>query len=301
VKLTFATSRDATDGLILEQGLFAGWRFGLDIRVCESPVCVCNALTLHCFPEINPQLAASPAPSVRLEVDLARRAIKNLAELQTDPAAFALAKAVESEISEREWTQLWTVYVAVKEYVTDEADPDQIHGKFPPDVLEGKGSLAGYCEVLPYAKAIEFALGGDVWFVGDQYCVNPACSCREAFISFFRIRAAGDPDKSVIRASLVVRYAYDNGRIELEHGGDESEFSGREREFINALKNTQPDLKSFVKQRHHFLRRLFINTIAGRDALRHPAPAPRPSERSPGRNDPCPCGSGKKFKKCYGS
>ena len=28
------------------------------------------------------------------------------------------------------------------------------------------------------------------------------------------------------------------------------------------------------------------------------APEPIPAERKPGRNDPCPCGSGKKFKKC---
>jgi len=24
-------------------------------------------------------------------------------------------------------------------------------------------------------------------------------------------------------------------------------------------------------------------------------------EATPGRNDPCPCGSGKKFKKCHGA
>jgi uncharacterized protein len=30
-------------------------------------------------------------------------------------------------------------------------------------------------------------------------------------------------------------------------------------------------------------------------------PAPRRVDRPPGRNDPCPCGSGKKFKKCHGA
>lgn len=30
-------------------------------------------------------------------------------------------------------------------------------------------------------------------------------------------------------------------------------------------------------------------------------PAPRHVEKAPGRNDPCPCGSGKKFKKCHGA
>jgi uncharacterized protein len=30
-------------------------------------------------------------------------------------------------------------------------------------------------------------------------------------------------------------------------------------------------------------------------------PAPRRAEKQPGRNDPCPCGSGRKFKKCHGA
>jgi uncharacterized protein len=30
-------------------------------------------------------------------------------------------------------------------------------------------------------------------------------------------------------------------------------------------------------------------------------PEPRRVEKGPGRNDPCPCGSGKKFKKCHGA
>ena len=30
-------------------------------------------------------------------------------------------------------------------------------------------------------------------------------------------------------------------------------------------------------------------------------PAPRRVEKLPGRNDPCPCGSGRKFKKCHGA
>ena len=29
-------------------------------------------------------------------------------------------------------------------------------------------------------------------------------------------------------------------------------------------------------------------------------PAPRPQQKKPGRNTPCPCGSGKKYKKCCG-
>jgi hypothetical protein len=31
-----------------------------------------------------------------------------------------------------------------------------------------------------------------------------------------------------------------------------------------------------------------------------PQPSPRHVEQAPGRNDPCPCGSGRKYKKCHG-
>ncbi|MFR1533930.1 MAG: SEC-C metal-binding domain-containing protein, partial [Bilophila wadsworthia] len=31
------------------------------------------------------------------------------------------------------------------------------------------------------------------------------------------------------------------------------------------------------------------------------APAQAKAENKPGRNDPCPCGSGKKYKKCCGA
>jgi uncharacterized protein YecA (UPF0149 family) len=45
-------------------------------------------------------------------------------------------------------------------------------------------------------------------------------------------------------------------------------------------------------------------TTAGADAVRAVVPhAPaeaRPSGARAGRNDPCPCGSGKKFKRCCG-
>jgi len=36
------------------------------------------------------------------------------------------------------------------------------------------------------------------------------------------------------------------------------------------------------------------------EMLLHPVET-RIAEKAPGRNDPCPCGSGKKFKKCCGS
>jgi len=56
---------------------------------------------------------------------------------------------------------------------------------------------------------------------------------------------------------------------------------------------------------HHIagpMRRLAMLLREGRPAtdIMQPAPA-EPTGAAPGRNDPCPCGSGRKFKKCHGS
>jgi uncharacterized protein len=66
------------------------------------------------------------------------------------------------------------------------------------------------------------------------------------------------------------------------------------------------------------LREIFPGQVLGRDDLideacfavqdlrcfwldRAARTAPRRVDKAPGRNDPCPCGSGKKFKKCHGA
>ena len=43
--------------------------------------------------------------------------------------------------------------------------------------------------------------------------------------------------------------------------------------------------------------------VHGPDCNHGPAPAAQPVKAEPkvGRNDPCPCGSGKKYKKCHGA
>ena len=290
MQFNFSSSPDTDNGLLLEAGLFAGRRYRLGTSICENPGCQCEHVTLHCFPETKEPPQRHPSAPICLEMDLARRAIANLKELKADSAAFTLAKAIESEITEAEWTKLRNLYFAVKQDATEHADPDQIDADFPPEVLAGDGSMVGYYEVLPYAKPVEFTLGADTLLLDDQYCVIPTCSCREAALSFLPLRSSTGTDCSPVGPRLSLRYDYDTGRIESLSSADALGFSGQD--FINALKSAQPDLNSLLAQRHGLLRRLFRRAL-NRKTLRLSAP-------KPGRNDPCPCGSGKKFKKCCG-
>ena len=291
MQFNFSSSPDTDNGLLLEAGLFAGRRYRLGTSICENPGCQCENVTLHCFPETSEPPQFQPSAPICLEMDLARRAIANLEELETNTAAFTLAKAIESEITEAEWTKLRNLYVAVKQDATEHAGPDQIDADFPPEVLAGDGSMVGYYEILPYAKTVEFALGVDTLLLDDQYCVIPTCSCRQAALSFLTLRSSTGTGSSPVGPLLSLRYDYDTGRIEPLSSADALGFSAQE--FINALKSTQPDLNSLLARRHGLLRRLFRRAIS-RQTLRLLAP-------KPGRNDPCPCGSGKKYKKCCGA
>jgi hypothetical protein len=224
-------------------------------------------------------------------MDLAQRVVANLKRLEADSTAYAFAKAVASEISDGDWTELWNLYLLVNQRQTEQADLDGLDIQFSSEVLAGDGRMVAYYEILPFAGRVVFTLGADQWFFDDQYCVNPTCSCREAAISFVLVRPSPPREPQSIDPDLSLFYAYDTGQITTRRVANASGRSGHH--LLEALKSSRPDLDSLLAQRHRVLRRLFRRALGG--ATR------RLTNKMPGRNDPCACGSGKKYKRCCGA
>src|ERR1700760_401987 len=63
-------------------------------------------------------------------------------------------------------------------------------------------------------------------------------------------------------------------------------------DLLRLMKVARPDLDTVFAERHTLLRQLFRRATA---EMSSPL-----ASRTPGRNDPCPCGSGKKYKRCCG-
>jgi len=290
MELMLPSSQGATGWLLLEQGDLAGGRYRFETSVCPSPVCQCERVTLRCSPE-PPELSPQASIPVCLEMDLEKCEIANFGKLKSDPASIPVAKAIANEIRKADWNKLWGFYLGAKRYLTEHADPDQIDAHFPPEVLEGDGSMVGYYEILPYAKPVEFALGAQTWLLDDQHCVRANCSCQEAALSFFELRAAAQHSGIGSEPTLCIRYAYDTGQIEPLSGAKERRWSGQD--FVDALRKVLPDLDPFLAKRQALLRRLYRRALS-RKTIRLQAP-------KPGRNERCPCGSGKKYKKCCGA
>lgn len=96
--------------------------------------------------------------------------------------------------------------------------------------------------------------------------------------SWAAIDASGDEEARVALAGLLQLVAI--ARNEHTAPGDD----------IHAFDDTAPDL----------IPRWVLALNAWRIANATSVPAPAPSFGKVGRNDPCPCGSGKKYKKCCG-
>ena len=53
-------------------------------------------------------------------------------------------------------------------------------------------------------------------------------------------------------------------------------------------------------QDRHLLDELSLPSAVAKYIQPQPRRVPYVADKKPGRNDPCPCGSGKKFKHCHG-
>jgi hypothetical protein len=288
MQLAVPPSSGSGYGITFEKGPLAGQQYRLALSVCENPVCQCDRISLDCYSDPGAPSEFRSSDPIRLEMDLNTRAITNLKELRRNRIAYALAISVESEISDEEWAKLNRLFLAAKYRQTEQANLDQIEIHFPPDVLSGHGSMVGYYEILPYARPVVITLESTIWILDDQYCVKAECVCREAVVSLFAETSFDDCYERPVMTEVSFRYAYDTGTINTLLTRSDS--GPAEPDLLHALELVQPDLNSFLAKRHALLRRLFQRATAGK--------AIRLTKKAVGRNDPCPCGSGKKYKRC---
>jgi hypothetical protein len=281
--------------LLLERGDLAGKFYELTASICSNPVCECEIVSLRCTPVAGESQPRSSSAAVSLEMDLVENRIANLEELNHNPDVAAVARAVASEMTESDWNRLRRLYFGAKQHYTETTALDQIDAQFPADLIAQRIMVA-YHEILPYAAPVEVSSNGRSWLFDDQYCVRPECPCRDAIISFHplptRNEAGTKPLTKLPETSYIsVCYHYDSGNVEILPDSRHEEATGRE--LIAALRQQQPDVGGFLAKRHGVLRQLYRYSLKRTTVRLSPAKS--------GRNDPCPCGSGKKFKKCCGA
>ncbi len=148
-----------------------------------------------------------------------------------------------------------------------------------------RGDLVAWGEALVGVRQDIFRFGGRVFEAVDLYCVAEGCSCGEVVLDFAPVVPRGAPAPGAVR--------FDNsGQVSL--APEHERHRERLEELWAAFQSRHP------RYRERFARRSTVmHGLAGR-IVGAPRGAIERRTAKVGRNDPCPCGSGKKYKKCCG-
>jgi hypothetical protein len=312
--------------LLLKRGSWASTPFATDLSICDNPCCGCTEIDFWCTPDPSGKGAANAGVPWCFALDVRERRIAaGRSRTAAHPQSGDLAQAVVAELTSEDWNVLLQFLVSVKRRQIEHGDLRHADAQFPDELLEDSGTLVGYIEIFPFDAGLTFECGGEPWFADDQYCVNPRCTCTEPVLTLCPVVPASSAVGNGERRPPAVRYDYESGAIRMEAptGAGQPPLDV----LVAALRACEPTLHARLKKRHARLRLLFRRALRGgrlrgnvarrrtverlfwlrdsdvpADVPRRDAVTPLPSRSLPkaGRNDPCPCGSNKKFKKCCG-
>jgi hypothetical protein len=155
-----------------------------------------------------------------------------------------------------------------------------------------EGLVLGYEEIFGKAEMISFSMDSEeknTWTIDDQYCSSPKCLCNEAVLTFFKI----DKEKYQQAPAFSIRMNIKNYSYDVEY----NEVGIKKiNEVMDHLKAHEPEILKTIYKRYYD-----VKTVT-KDVLKKHRIGENQSQSKikVGRNDPCTCGSGKKYKKCCG-
>jgi hypothetical protein len=280
-------------------------------RICHNPGCGCSVVGFECQPEMP---GAAPH---RFDVDVMTREFS--AQPDRTEGTRTLSEAFLNELGEQDWVWLMKLFLATKARMMETLNLDTVDAQFPAEVEAGEATMVGYREVFPWAEQLQFNLAGADWLADDHHCVDPDCNCTQASLAFYRAPAGGNRQSALLNPSVVLYLDRCSGKTKVT----KKRFgSPKPAVLVDALRAALRDLADKLRQRAEHLKRLAKRLLPGPECWRDanipppggtdpdatteprlanvPAGGTYRSPPRPGRNDPCPCGSGKKFKKCCG-
>jgi hypothetical protein len=182
-----------------------------------------------------------------------------------------------------------------------------------------EGILISFSEVMTDESRYKgFPEYGHKWqnqertfYIDDLYCPNPECDCRDVYLSI--LEGQDEDCKLVLSQSILGQLSLDGKKLEIKESRSCSKSRAKEavrqwlQETPNALKRFKWRYDQIRKAAKRILKKSQKIPIIVKSsnppvpAYNYPVPIVKDAVSSlgaVGRNDPCPCGSGRKYKKC---
>ena len=217
-------------------------------------------------------------------------------ELKADPETLRQAEVISKQMASTAWEELARWFWTAKIEAIETADVAGIDINDLPNADDGH--LVPFIEVFPLGLSLNFTFEKAAWAADEQYCVQPRCRCTKIVLSFLQLKDATGRRTTSLRDVPALRYDYRaHTSRHLAPGPSGTPATGR---LLAALKMTYPSLDMRLELHHRIMQSLYARHYLAQVKQRLETPLSVRREKI-GRNDPCPCGSGKKFKKCCGA
>lgn len=227
--------------------------------------------------------AAVEASSCRIDLDYVARTVKGVRGAATTLQELVpwLQAALDDELGKE-----------IEQAVLLEKQRHQQEGLHDPWRDWQPGDLVSYGKHFPTGILPDVPWRGETWAVDDLHCIEPKCGCTDVRFTFAHVERG--TEAMTFAGTLVVTLP----GLKVTHLTPEPIVlpnSADLRELWFAFRAAHGDLVDVLTQRRGALRQL---QPPPREAAVPAAPVAAARRVKVGRNDPCPCGSGKKAKKC---
>lgn len=187
--------------------------------------------------------------------------------------------------------------------------------------LEGasQGTLLCYSDLIYESGGVSrtgrrfsffFHHEGRDYLIEDHYCPKPRCDCRRVHVEFWeRVESTARSPRVDVRQECMGMFLLDGTFERLQFSREDPRIAERLCRAwhqqcghqLEEFRRRYQQIKALGQRR---LGESPVTSTAAPDKLPDRVPLP-PREASPlgrrvGRNEPCPCGSGQKFKRCCG-
>jgi len=252
---------------------------------CDNPVCNCGILYIEFLPRGHEDTVDATSP-ITVDFDVVGKTVGYKDKKKVPKEQLEFAKLLSARMDDQDFQLLGKYYLAYKKEQTESAALDEIEVEFDYAGVENEGMMYAYKDVLPYGDHLAVSFNGESCVFLDQYCLVPKCSCTDVYLTFFQENASEEPVQELFTVGL----NYTNNKWSTVNRGAVPVDLKAVR---SAVEEQFPDIRQRLRRRHQKLKTIYAH-CKKRD-LKQPLDLPKV-----GRNDPCPCGSGKKFKKCCG-
>lgn len=255
---------------------------------CPNPVCNCRSLEI-----VLTSLNGETHPDKilyehRVKVDLAEKKVETTAKNQEAPEDLEFSKFFQDQLNDDDFEFMFEEYFNLKHEITETADPNSLDADFDFDEIETQGSLYGYNEILPYGDMMQVNLNDEDHIILDQYCLIPKCPCTDIILQIL----PADKITQDLENWYVLNLDYGKKHWEMEKTPPNPMSLNAIR---SEIEKQNPGFYRIAKERHNKLKKIYLNNRQKKYSKTQPVRSAKT-----GRNDPCPCGSGKKYKKCCG-